>query len=501
MRTPHIIAIIIIFMYFLIPIPTTAQACESDEDCDNLLWCDGEEICVDPGPTGTCISGTPPDCDDSISCTADSCNETTDECDHVPNDALCPDDTIDCTDAVCIVGHGCDQTENNANCLCGAWCVSAIECDETETGSMEYLNTVIEAASVDGAIWTIEYPEGTELIPPTDDRRFIDALNVEVVGKGELNVITDSIDTEEEFFTATKVAGFVGDPEVDDVIIQYSPTGCVDTGVEPCPDDGLYCNGMEWCIEQSDECVTIEVSCNDGVYCTIDTCNETTDTCDHTPDDDLCDDDLWCTGTEYCDPDWGCRHTNVPDCDDGFDCTFDYCNEEDDECSVIEYDSMCTDYLWCNGEETCQEGLGCVAGVDPCDDLNVCSDDSCTEVPDPVEGTPYTCVNECNVENAMRWACCFSQVCFQVEGTICRWACNHDRDCIRPGADGLWCNGEAYCSLGAVSICIFPPPPNCDDGNPCTSDLCWEAQDQCINPCNAATGSDPCCSDPACSGE
>ncbi len=66
-------------------------------------------------------------------------------------------------------------------------------------------------------------------------------------------------------------------------------------------DDGLFCNGQETCFVGT--CLGgIPIDCNDGVVCTIDACNDATDSCDHTPDDTVCDDGLVCNGIETCDP-------------------------------------------------------------------------------------------------------------------------------------------------------------------------------------------------------
>jgi hypothetical protein len=43
------------------------------------------------GQNGQCEPGTPPDCDDGVSCTDDSCNEATDACDNAVNDGNCDD--------------------------------------------------------------------------------------------------------------------------------------------------------------------------------------------------------------------------------------------------------------------------------------------------------------------------------------------------------------------------------------------------------------------------
>ena len=56
---------------------------------------------------------------------------------------------------------------------------------------------------------------------------------------------------------------------------------CICTTNADC-DDGTYCNGVETC--NSGSCQTgTTVDCNDGFGCTVDSCNEATDSCDNTP--------------------------------------------------------------------------------------------------------------------------------------------------------------------------------------------------------------------------
>ena len=100
-------------------------------------------------------------------------------------------------------------------------------------------------------------------------------------------------------------------------------------------DDGLYCNGGEAC--DFGVCQAgIPVTCDDGVGCTVDACNEATDTCDNVPDNGLCDDGLWCNGAESCNPGNDCQSGIPVECDDGIPCTADSCNEDDDECTFID---------------------------------------------------------------------------------------------------------------------------------------------------------------------
>jgi len=88
-----------------------------------------------------------------------------------------------------------------------------------------------------------------------------------------------------------------------------------------------------------------------------------------------CDDDLFCNGAETC-LDNVCQAGTPPDCDDGVDCTVDSCNEDTDACDNTPDDGECDDGLFCNGAETCDAILDCVAGVEPCDDPLDCDEDN-----------------------------------------------------------------------------------------------------------------------------
>jgi len=69
--------------------------------------------------------------------------------------------------------------------------------------------------------------------------------------------------------------------------------------------------------------------------------------------------------------------------DDGVVCTDDSCDEVGDEVVNIANASLCDDGLFCNGSESCDVALGCEAGTPvPVDDGVVCTDDSCDEVND-----------------------------------------------------------------------------------------------------------------------
>jgi hypothetical protein len=51
------------------PCPTQPVCCSTDAECDDGLFCNGDEICLG----GTCAAGTVPACEDGNPCTSDSC--------------------------------------------------------------------------------------------------------------------------------------------------------------------------------------------------------------------------------------------------------------------------------------------------------------------------------------------------------------------------------------------------------------------------------------------
>lgn len=133
-------------------------------------------------------------------------------------------------------------------------------------------------------------------------------------------------------------------------------------------DDGLFCNGAETCVSGACQAGTAP-NCDDGVACTIDSCNEGTDNCDHIANDVVCGDGLFCNGAEVCHAIAGCQSGTAPDCDDAIACTVDSCNEGTDSCDHVVNNAPCSDGLFCNGAEICQAGVGCVAGTNPCPSL------------------------------------------------------------------------------------------------------------------------------------
>lgn len=90
--------------------------------------------------------------------------------------------------------------------------------------------------------------------------------------------------------------------------------------------------------------------CDDGIPCTLDACQG--GVCTHAPRDAMCDDGLFCTGVEFCDPLVGCM-VNPRSCDEGIFCTVDTCDPIADACRHDPHDELCPLSHKCGPTEGC----------------------------------------------------------------------------------------------------------------------------------------------------
>jgi len=226
---------------------------------------------------------------------------------------------------------------------------------------------------------------------------------------------------------------------------------CDCTGDADCAglEDGDLCNGTLFCdqAELPYKCALVPdsvVVCpepEEGVdaICLKATCDPATGNCSLAPDHEgfACDDGDQCTIGDECAA--GACAPGVPAiCADGNLCTDDAC-DPDSGCAFYNNNLPCDDGNACTLGDHCAGG-SCIADSAPeCDDGNPCTVDSC----DPAGG----CVFQNN--NA-------------------------------PCSDGSACTMGDTCVGGE---CVSGPPPDCDDGNPCTDDSC-NALSGCVHLAN-----------------
>jgi len=197
--------------------------------------------------------------------------------------------------------------------------------------------------------------------------------------------------------------------------------------------------------------------CDDGDACTTSDACDGAGVCSQSTALD-CDDQLFCNGVETCDSGSGCQPGTPPVLEDGVSCTLDACDEANDIVTHTPDDGACDDDAWCNGAEVCDLLLDCQTGTPPpLDDSVLCTIDACDETNDVVVHTPDD------------GAC--------ADSTWCNGAgvCDSIFDC-QPGTpppldDSVFCTIDACDETNDVVIHI-EYDPRCDDGDPCTADLC-----------------------------
>lgn len=228
--------------------------------------------------------------------------------------------------------------------------------------------------------------------------------------------------------------------------------------------EGLYIDSL---VLEGFQCETPNV-CDDGEVCTTESCEPDAGGCQYTPaaDHAPCDDGEACTAGEECLA-GVCQGTEAIACDDGNACTDDWAEDDGDgtcddpatDCRHQNNVLPCSDGNACTTEDRCSAG-SCVAGPAlVCNDLNVCTNDSCT----PSTGCVFS--NNSKTCDDLR-SCTTGDVCSggTCSGTPNHAACDDANACTEnlcnPAAPGAGADG-----------CAYPALPNgspCDDASVCT---------------------------------
>ncbi len=217
------------------------------------------------------------------------------------------------------------------------------------------------------------------------------------------------------------------------------------TGYENCPND-FFCDGVEWC-----DGVIGAGTCQPGdPPCTASgqTCDEINDVC------------------------IGCIVNGCPQ--NPGDCRTYTCNTTTDECDLTLDDTVCDNGVFCDGLETCDSAAGCLDGPDPCSGLTPL----CFEASD----TCGNCTNDVDCEDNV--ACtadtCVNNVCQNTDTCDDLDSCNGTESCDMgtglcvTANDQLYCWPQPYCLESQCVDCVYTEPNAIclTDNDPCTEDRC-----------------------------
>jgi hypothetical protein len=481
--------------------PCTDDTCDPADGCVvefNSAACDDGNLCSenDTCMGGLCVPGAEMKCDDDNPCTDDTCDPVT-GCGHAPADGVPCDDgdecTVDdlcgqgqclggpklgcndgdpCTDDLCDPAVGCTTTFNTQPCDDENFCTTSDACLKGKCAGGDLLDcddgNPCTADSCDPQAGCghkqsdIACSDGSECTGP-------DVCDAgQCIGGPSLDCDDDNPCTSDSC-----------DPAV----------GCVNKANELTCDDGNFCTAVDSCV--AGKCTgSSPLNCDDGNPCTDDTCDPAQG-CVHTNNSSPCSDNSKCTLTDTC-VDGKCVGGNLLDCDDKNECTSDGCVPEAG-CVNLANSNPCDDGNACTVGEQCS-AKKCQGGKTlVCDDVNVCTKDSC----DPAVGCVFAPVtdgtacddgNNCNSNDSCQAGKCVGIGKECNDNNPCTEdKCDPGLGCYfppntKPCDDGTVCTTGDTCSQG---VCKGTGTLNCGDNDPCTDDLC-DAVKGCFNPFNTA---------------
>ena len=218
-------------------------------------------------------------------------------------------------------------------------------------------------------------------------------------------------------------------------------------------------------------------------------------------------------GDGFCVPDMGEGSANCPSdckigecdpslpadvtkCDDQNPCTIDQCTPAG-SCKHPATLGNCDDGNPCTTGDHCSYGACQLAGLLDCSDGNPCTADSCDAKSGCVHansGGACSDDNACTLGDACAGGACQPGVTLDCEdGNPCTAnACDPALGCTATVVEGIACTDGNLCTTGdscAAGVCAGTGSLGCDDGNPCSNDLCTP-EAGCAHLPNAATCTD-----------
>jgi cysteine-rich repeat protein len=441
--------------------------------CDDGNACTVGEHCSE----GSCVGGVAPICNDDNPCTDDSCDPDG-GCLYTANSAICSDGdvctTLDlCADGNCIGGPPLVCDDGNA-CNGEESCDSAQGCKSGTPLTCDDGNTCNGPEGCDPAIGctsgsALQCDDGN---PCTVDSCDPESGCAHETAAGECDdnnacTVGDHCDSGQCTYSGLLSC------DDDNVCTSEScdpKAGCIYLMNDAPCDDGDVCTLGDHCNLGS--CIsTGDLLCDDGNACSDDSCSPQAG-CQFVPNSNPCDDGNACTQEDKCVAK-ACKGTVPVSCDDEEPCTLDACDAALG-CLHTAISGECDDSDACTTGDTCADGI-CVGGAPlPCNDSNICTDDTC----DPEQGCLFVPnVAACDDEDE----CTTDSVC---SGGGCvgsgELACDVSAYCAAnsclPECFTAACDADTGCFFTAVVDCcgngITDGEEECDDGNSVDGDGC-----------------------------
>ncbi|KAL3806287.1 hypothetical protein ACHAXA_005787 [Cyclostephanos tholiformis] len=301
--------------------------CWIDSDCDDGIWCNGDETCND---VGLCEFGSQKTCSDGLLCTDDICDELTKSCKNPTTDCFASGDpcaTDQCMESLGGCQFTCGATLDTWSLLSDGLYFNDMRFGKgllNAPNKTERLGSLLEAptniaewyasrmkgwlvppVSGDYVFWiaaddmaelwlsTNDYPENGVLIcfltwkaEPRQWTTYPEQKSEPIPLVGGQAYYFEALMKETSNTDNLAIAWQYPGQTLEVIPARHSrmtrpntwPATCL---VDSDCDDGLWCNGDESCSDAGVCRFGSHRTCSDGLLCTDDLCNELTDSCEN----------------------------------------------------------------------------------------------------------------------------------------------------------------------------------------------------------------------------